>query len=131
MNSRKITGSQMTFVKGQQRPPNAGRKRGTKNKRTVALTAASEKGILVGLMPLDYFLGIVRDPSKDERLRFDAAKAAAPFVHPRLQTTDNRTMLVTEDPNKSSAELRAELAQMLADLGLPEEILNAIVSPDG
>jgi hypothetical protein len=86
---------------------------------------------LVGLMPLDYFLGIVRDPSKDERLRFDAAKAAAPFVHPRLQTTDNRTMLVTEDPNKSSAELRAELAQMLADLGLPEEILNAIVSPDG
>jgi hypothetical protein len=118
----------MTFVKGQPRPPNAGRKRGTKNKRTVALTAASENAILSGLTPLDYLLGIVRDPAKDERLRFDAAKAAAPFVHPKLQTIDNRTTLLTDDPTKTAAEHRAELAEMLVDIGLPEEIVNAIVS---
>jgi hypothetical protein len=122
----------MTFVKGQSRPPNAGRKKGARNKRTLALAAASESAILSGLTPLDYLLGIVRDPNKDERLRFDAARAAAPFMHPRLQTMDNRTTLtMADDPKKTAAEHRAELAQMLADMGFSEEIVNAIASTGG
>jgi hypothetical protein len=131
MNNSEVTGFQMTFVKGQPRPPSAGRRKGSRNKRTLALAKASENAILTGLTPLDFMLGIVRDPSKDERLRLDAAKAAAPFVHPKLQTIDNRTTLTMDDPNKSSAEHRAELAQMLADLGFPEDILNAILLSGG
>jgi hypothetical protein len=121
----------VTFVKGEPRPPNAGRKRGSLNKRTIALASASANGALSGLTPLDFFLGIVRDPSKDERLRFDAARATAPYMHPRLQTTENRTTLLTDDPDKTTAEHRAELAQMLADIGLLEELAKAIASPDG
>jgi predicted nucleic acid-binding Zn ribbon protein len=52
-------------------------------------------------------------------------------AHSKLQTTDNRITLVTEDPNKSAAELRAQLAEMLADIGLSEDIVNAIASPGG
>ena len=35
-------------------------------------------------MPLDYMLEIMRDQSLDTRLRIDAAKAAAPYVHQKL-----------------------------------------------
>jgi hypothetical protein len=72
-------------------------------------------------------IGIVRDPTKDERLRLDAAKAAAPYMHPKLQTIDTRMTLTMDDPNKSSAEHRAELAQMLGELGFPEEVLSAVL----
>lgn len=40
-----------------------------------------------GITPLDYMLGIVRNESEDKTVRLDAAKAAAPYVHARLQTT--------------------------------------------
>jgi hypothetical protein len=66
-----------------------GRQKGTPNKMREAEIAAS------GLTPLDYMLGILRgetppglDPSvaiARETLRFEAAKAAAPYCHPRLQ----------------------------------------------
>lgn len=35
------------------------------------------------LTPLAYLLGIVRDPSKDEKLRIQAATIAAPYCHPK------------------------------------------------
>ena len=35
-------------------------------------------------LPLDYMLEIMRDQSLDTRLRIDAAKAAAPYVHQKL-----------------------------------------------
>ena len=40
-----------------------------------------------GITPLDYMLGIVRNEQEDKTVRLDAAKAAAPYVHARLQTT--------------------------------------------
>ena len=40
-----------------------------------------------GLTPLDYMLGIIRNEREDKTVRLDAAKAAAPYVHARLQTT--------------------------------------------
>jgi hypothetical protein len=33
---------------------------------------------------LDYLLGVMRDESADPRRRDEAARAAAPFLHPRL-----------------------------------------------
>ena len=38
-----------------------------------------------GLLPLEYLLGIMRDEAQDFERRIDAAKAAAPYVHARLQ----------------------------------------------
>jgi hypothetical protein len=37
-----------------------------------------------GITPLDYMLQVVRDESVEPAKRLDAAKAAAPYVHPRL-----------------------------------------------
>jgi len=38
--------------------------------------------------PLDYLLAVMRDESADRSVRFQAAKAAAPFVHPRLSSIE-------------------------------------------
>lgn len=65
--------------------PGAGRKAGTPNKATQkrqAEVAAS------GLTPLEYMLGLLRDESRDFLTRFEAAKAAAPYVHPKLASTE-------------------------------------------
>ena len=35
------------------------------------------------LTPLDYFLGLMRDPCQDEKLRFQAAAQALPYMHPK------------------------------------------------
>jgi hypothetical protein len=43
--------------------------------------AAIRKG---GTTPLDYMLQVMRDESAEPAKRLDAAKAAAPYVHPRL-----------------------------------------------
>ena len=37
-----------------------------------------------GITPLDYMLQVMRDESAEPAKRLDAAKAAAPYVHPRL-----------------------------------------------
>lgn len=66
--------------------PGAGRKPGAATQRTreVADKAASE-----GITPLDYLLSVMRNERLDMKERVDAAKAAAPFVHPRLNAIDH------------------------------------------
>lgn len=65
-----------------------GRKKGVPNKRTAELVARVESS---GLTPLDYLLQVMRDESLDRATRVDAAKAAAPYVNPRLQPIDPKT----------------------------------------
>lgn len=65
--------------------PGAGRPPGAKNKANAqreAQVAAS------GLTPLDYMLSVLRDEATDPVARLDAAKAAAPYVHPKLSATE-------------------------------------------
>lgn len=57
-----------------------GRAKGTPNKATVAKESAVASS---GLTPLDYMLSILRDELLASDVRMDAAKAAAPYVHPR------------------------------------------------
>jgi hypothetical protein len=62
-----------------------GRKKGTPNKRTAALRAALLAEFkLSGGTPLDVMLAVMRNPALPLQLRFDAAKKAAPFCHPKL-----------------------------------------------
>src|SRR5947208_1935719 len=60
---------------------NAGRKRGTPNKATAARQAEVAAS---GITPLDYMLKVLRDENADPHQRFEAAKSAAPYVHPKL-----------------------------------------------
>lgn len=64
----------------------AGRKPGIPNKRTAELQKAVARA---GITPLDYMLGIIRDTSIDHPIRLDAAKAAAPYVHPKLASIEH------------------------------------------
>ena len=57
----------------------AGRKPGVSNQRTRELIALAGQGIA----PVTYLLTIVTDETKGERERIEAAKAAAPYVHPK------------------------------------------------
>jgi hypothetical protein len=77
------------------RRPGSGRPKGaaTKKTREIADRAAAE-----GLTPLEYMLRVMRqetaheDPKVQavrETLAFEAAKAAAPYMHPRLAAVEH------------------------------------------
>lgn len=56
-------------------------------KRAAAPASAAEALAAIrasGPTPLDYLILVMRDESLDLAKRLDAAKAAAPYVHPRL-----------------------------------------------
>lgn len=73
----------------------AGRKSGSLTKKTAEI---AEKAASEGITPLEYMLEILRgeapegsDPAQKltfESMRFEAAKAAAPYVHPRLAAVE-------------------------------------------
>ena len=63
--------------------PGAGRKAGVPNKRTRELQAMAERAPDEGT-PLEFLTATYRDNTVPFDLRLEAAKAAAPFVHPRL-----------------------------------------------
>lgn len=66
--------------------PGAGRPKGRRSRKTEELLATV---VGDGLTPLSYLLEVMRDDSKEEATRLDAAKSAAPYVHPRLAAVDN------------------------------------------
>lgn len=66
--------------------PNAGRKPGQATKLNEEARAAAADG---GITPLEYMLTILRDEQQDKAMRFEAAKAAAPYMHARLSTSDS------------------------------------------
>jgi hypothetical protein len=66
-------------------PKTGGRQKGTPNKRSLAFQKEVRGS---GLMPLEYMLAVMRDTQADFSRRDDMAKAAAPYVHPRLAATE-------------------------------------------
>lgn len=60
----------------------AGRPPGAHNRRTREIAEAEAKK---GITPLEYMLKVMRDSKADKSRRDDMAKAAAPFMHARLQ----------------------------------------------
>lgn len=72
----------------------SGRQKGTPNKRTVARAAMVDQAIAEGETPLEFMLKIMRDEKRPPKakpseliaimsMRFEAAKAAAPYIHPK------------------------------------------------
>jgi hypothetical protein len=89
-----VSEKQSTGIKGGKRP-GAGRKPGVPNKRTAEVQAAVEAS---GVTPLDFMLNVMRSeppPGLEGNslvaamsLRFEAAKAAAPYVHAKLAAVE-------------------------------------------
>lgn len=63
-----------------------GRAKGVPNKATAEKAAAVAAS---GLSPLDFMLHLMRDEGQPLPLRADAAKNAAPYVHPRLAAVEH------------------------------------------
>lgn len=61
--------------------PGAGRKKGSRNKITQESIDQAKK---YGITPLEYLMKIMTDESQPDDVRIECAKAAAPYVHPKL-----------------------------------------------
>lgn len=66
--------------------PGAGRKQSGRNRATKEAVAKGNDG----LSPLDFLLSVLRDEENEKPVRIDAAKAAAPYVHAKLQPVDGQ-----------------------------------------
>lgn len=62
-----------------------GRKKGVRNKANATREAAVKAS---GLTPLDFMLDIMRDEDTEPHARLAAAKAAAPYIHPKLTAVE-------------------------------------------
>jgi hypothetical protein len=65
----------------------AGRKVGSKLQKSAAIAHRLAED---GQTPLDFIVGLMRDESQPIDLRLDCAKAAAPYIHPRLAMVHNK-----------------------------------------
>lgn len=82
-----------------------GRQKGTPNKKTVLRNAAIHAAAAEpNLLPLGFFLGMMRNPDLPSDLRVKMAEIAAPFVH-RKPTKDNPRILLAS--RKHVALMRA------------------------
>ena len=63
-----------------------GRKKGSLNKVTSEMKAAIAAS---GETPLEYMLRIMRDEAAESTRRDDMAKAAAPYLHPRISSVEH------------------------------------------
>lgn len=88
-----------------------GRVPGSRNKRTQALMVLAEEGET----PCAFAIRIMRDVSQPPDLRMQAAKLAAPFVHPKPQP----------EPRIVSFEIPAEFSGTKSLLSVHEVLLRA------
>ena len=91
-----------------------GRQKGTLNKKTVAHATAL---VASGLTPLDYMLGVLRDENATKAERLEAAKYAAPYMHPRLNAID-ATVKGEVSVNMNDVDIARRIAFILTKASL-------------
>jgi len=106
-----------------------------KMERLMILSAGEERAFRAlaekGMLPLDYMLGVMRDPTEDKENRMRMAVAAAPFVHPRLasiQTTAHVTGHLTLE--ELVAATLPEPKQITSFVSEPASIVEAEIIED-
>ena len=95
-------------------PETGGRQNGVANKRTREIADAAIKE---GLTPLEYMLAVLRDENADPERRDEMAKAAAPYIHPRLASIEASHRIKSDVRDLSDAELMA----IASSTGIVEE----------
>jgi hypothetical protein len=77
--------AQMAGFGGRTRTSGQGRPKGVPNR----VTREREEQIAAsGLAPLAYMLSVLRDDKNPQAVRMEAARAAAPYCHPRLASVE-------------------------------------------
>jgi hypothetical protein len=72
-----------------------------------------------GLTPVDYLLGIMRNEALELPVRLEAAKAVAPYVHPRLASLEARVETVHSMSGPTLDRRAIEILSALDQLALP------------
>jgi hypothetical protein len=73
-----------------------GRQKGARNRATEEARAAAAA---TGVLPLDYMLSVMRDPSVDHKRRDAMAVAGAPYLHSRLTAIDAKLSPADAQPS--------------------------------
>lgn len=108
-----------------------GRRKGTPNKKTAAVVDAIKAS---GATPLEFMLGVMRGTPPENAepteiiafagMRFEAAKAAAPYVHPKLaaieHTGKDGTPLMQPDIRDTTRRLLFLLQKEADEHGAPK-----------
>jgi hypothetical protein len=112
------------------RPGHGGKPVGRRSRLTLTLQEITERLLTKGTLPLEQMLILMRRPQvgkrldeterefadreyRDLSLRLEAAKAAAPYIHPKIATTINLDGGENVGANAGSTDIR-ELARDLA-----------------
>ena len=88
MDERVTDGRSMCLPK---RKKTGGRQRGTPNKKTMERQTAIAAIKASGKSPMAFFADLLANEEAPLDLRFQAAKELAPFVHPKLASTESRS----------------------------------------
>ena len=91
-----------------------GRQPGSRNKATLEREARARAGLAEaqasGRMPLDVILAVMRGGPEAEAItdrQYEAAVAAAPYLHPKLSSTTLDATLRTDPTSLTDAQLAA------------------------
>jgi hypothetical protein len=96
-------------------PKTGGRQKGVANRRTREIADAA---VAQGLTPLEYMLAVLRDPNAATERRDEMAKAAAPYIHPRLSNVEAKIDLTGHEAALAELE-EIEAAARLMPATLP------------
>lgn len=72
--------------------------------------AARTQALATGISPLDYMLTLLRNDRLPSSDRFEAAKAAAPYVHARLAAVEHSGQIGVKRANEVSDDELANIA---------------------
>jgi len=105
-----------------------GRQKGTPNRATSEMRRALAES---GEMPVEYMVRVMRDETAEQSRRDYMARAAAPYLHPRLS--------VVEHNDETNTQYVFELPPVIEDIGeweakvqqrLRQEARQVLPSPD-
>lgn len=88
---------------------NAGRK--TSKVRETFIARSREAVANAKLTPLEYLMDVLQNEDNEQKVRFQAAIAAAPYVHPKLSNSTVTTTVKRSVDELTTADLIAILQQ--------------------
>lgn len=98
--------------------PGSGRPPGARNKRSIEQEAQIRES---GKTPLEYLVSIYQDEEQPERMRLEAARSAAPYVHPKLSAVDMDLGRDNRTVEEMSDEELNNLIQSLTEQGVDND----------